>query len=275
MEIELNAGTQFHPAVAKAFVAVQRGIDPAEVLSVDELREIRGASAPYRLGLSGVGDLKERPELLALGGVVVALGGLGLGQASLAAAGGAVAVAGLALRALLRVRSEGTAAAVRRAVAAGDERARVFERLAETVGRFWKHDWIGLLSWDEDGLGGTVEHARGAEGPAPASLTSWLVREAESGTDAIVAPGEELGHGGVAVALPLRRENSALIGFLVVTAPRLPPRHIGDALLESLDEIGLALAERPGLDGRGAQGPQPLEAVPDAPDLALVRGNER
>ena len=41
MEIENNAGTQFHPAVAKAFVAVQRGIDPAAVLTPDELQEMR------------------------------------------------------------------------------------------------------------------------------------------------------------------------------------------------------------------------------------------
>ncbi len=239
MEIELNAGTQFHPAVAKAFVAVQRGLDPASVLSAEELREIRGASAPYTLGVAGLADLKERPELLALGGLVVALAGLGLSQTWLAASGGAVAVTGLALRALVRVRSERTAAAVQRAVGVGDEATRVFERLADTVGRFWKHDWIGLLSC------------------------------------AIVAPGEELGHDGVAVALPLRRENSALVGFLVVAAPKLPPRHIELALLESLDEIGLALAERPALDGRRAEHAQPLEAVPDARDLALVRGNER
>jgi len=275
MEIERNAGTQFHPAVAKAFVAVQRGLDPASVLSAEELREIRGASAPYSLRVAGFADLKERPELLALGGLVVALAGLGLSQAWLAAFGGAVAVAGLALRALMRVRSERTAAAVQRAVGAGDEPKRVFDRLADTVRRFWKHDWIGLLSWDEDGLGGTLEQARGADGPASASLTSWLVREAESGADVIVAPGEELGRDGVAVALPLRRENSALVGFLVATAPRLPPRHIELALLESLDEIGLALAERPVLDGRRAEHAEPLEAVPDARDLALVRGNER
>src|SRR5688572_12884401 len=70
MEIERNAGTQFHPAVAKAFVAVQRGIDPLTVLAPDELDEIRDAAAPYRLGLSGPAELKERPELVALGGVV-------------------------------------------------------------------------------------------------------------------------------------------------------------------------------------------------------------
>src|SRR2546430_2369373 len=104
VEIELNAGTQFHPAVAKAFVAVQRGLDPASVLSAAELREIRGASAPYTLGVAGLADLKERPELLALRRLAVALAGLALSPTSLAASGGAVAVAGLALPPLLRVR---------------------------------------------------------------------------------------------------------------------------------------------------------------------------
>ena len=32
-----NAGTQFHPVIAKAFVAVQRGERPADVLSKQEL----------------------------------------------------------------------------------------------------------------------------------------------------------------------------------------------------------------------------------------------
>jgi hypothetical protein len=73
----------------------------------------------------------------------------------------------------------------------------------------------------------------------------WLVREAESGAAAIVAPGADLGREGIAVALPLRRDNSALVGFLVVAAPKLPPRHVELALLDSLDEIGLALAGRP------------------------------
>ena len=42
-----------HPAVAKAFVAVRRGEDPAAVLSPEELEEIRGASTPYRISLAG------------------------------------------------------------------------------------------------------------------------------------------------------------------------------------------------------------------------------
>jgi len=248
MEIERHAGTQFHPTVAKAFVAVQRGTDPATVLSAEELADLRGATAPYRIALSGPGELKERPELVALGGVVVALAGLGFAQGWLAVAGGGET---------------------------GEERERVFVRLAETVARVWKHDWIALTSWDEDGLGGSIEQALGDDPLPAAALTGLLVREAESGRDAIVAAGAELGCSGVVVALPLRRDNSALVGFLVVAAPKLPPRHVELALLESLDEIGLALADRPELDGRAAQDAEPLETVPHERDLALVRLDER
>jgi HD-GYP domain-containing protein (c-di-GMP phosphodiesterase class II) len=274
-EIERNAGTQFHPVVAKAFVAVQRGIDPVEVLSPEELAEIQGASAPYRIRLTGLADLKERPELVALGGLVLALAGLGFDQDWLAASGAGMAVAGLALRALVRVRAERAAGSVQRALGIGDGRNRVFERLADTVGRFWPHEWIGLLSWDEDGLGGSVEYARGAGGPPPAALTGWLVREAESGLAAIVAPGAELGREGIVVALPLRRDNSALVGFVVFAARRLPPRHVELALLDSLDELGQALAERPPLDGGSTEEAQAPETVPHARDFAVARLDER
>jgi hypothetical protein len=274
-EIERNAGTQFHPSVAKAFVAVQRGADPATVLSAEELAELRGASAPYRIGLTGPSELKERPELVALGGVVLALAGLGFAQDWLASSGVGIAVAGLTLRAVIRLRAERAAAALHRALGTGEERERVFVRLTDTVARVWKHDWIALMAWDEDGLGGSIEHARG-DSPLPsAALTGLLVREAESGRNAIVAPGEELGRDGVVVALPLRRDNSALVGFLIIAAPMLPPRHVELALLDSLDEIGLALADRPELDGGAAQDAQPLETVADERDLALVRLDER
>jgi len=275
-EIERNAGTQFHPAVAKAFVAVQRGIDPATVLSRDELAAIRGASAPYRVRLVGSGELKERPELLALSGVLLALAGLGFDQGWLAVAGAALAAGGVALRVVVRFRAGRVAAALHRAITPADEPAALFGRVAKAMSAAWHHEWAGLVSWDEDGLGGAVEAARGDGGPAPAALTSWLVREAESGSNAIVAPAVELGLAdGVAVALPLRRDNSALVGFLVFAAAKLPPRHVELALLESLDELGLALAARPELDGCGAQHTEPLETVANASDLALVRLDER
>jgi HD-GYP domain-containing protein (c-di-GMP phosphodiesterase class II) len=274
-EIERHAGTQFHPTVAKAFVAVRRGLDPLTLLSPEEVEEIRSASAPYRLGIAGPAELKERPELLALGGVVLALAGLGFSQTWLAVCGAGVAVAGLTLRALVSLRAERVAAALHRAVGHDGNRDEVFAELVATVGRVWPHEWIGLLSWDEDGLGGTVEHERGTTAPPAPALTGWLVREAESGRSAIVASGVEFGRDGIVAALPLRRDNSALVGFLVVTAPALPRRHVELALLDSVDEIGLALAERPALDGGGPQGAEPLEAVANTGNLALVRLDER
>jgi HD-GYP domain-containing protein (c-di-GMP phosphodiesterase class II) len=275
MEIENHAGTQFHPVVAKAFVAVQRGIDPATVLTAEELQTMRRASAPYRLHVVGVGELKERPELLALGGVVLGLGGLGFGQTWLTVMGGVVALAGLGLRAVVQVRAGRAAAALQRALGTHDERTQVFGRVVEAMSAAWHQTWAGLVTWDEDGLGGSLDAETGRQGPSVAALTSWLVREAESGRDAIVAPGAELGIDGVVVALPLRRDNSALVGFLAFAAPKLPPRHVELALLESLDELGLALAAKPELDRGGSEQPEPLETVADPGDFALVRFDER
>jgi len=275
MEIENHAGTQFHPAVAKAFVAVQRGLDPATVLMPEELQEIRRASAPYRIHLVGVGELKERPELLALGGVAVGLAGLGFGQTWLTVAGGALALAGIGLRAVVQVRAGRVAAALHRALGTNDERVQVFHRVVAAMSSAWHQSWAGLVAWDEDGLGGSLDAQAGMDGPGPSALTSWLVREAESGREAIVAPGAELGVDGLAVALPLRRDNSALVGFLAFVAPKLPPRHVELALLESLDELGLALAVNPELDGGRSERAEPLETVADASDFALVRFDER
>jgi HD-GYP domain-containing protein (c-di-GMP phosphodiesterase class II) len=275
MEIEANAGTQFHPGVAKAFVAVQRGIDPAAVLTPQELHELRHASAPYRLRLVGAGELKERPELVALGGIVVALAGLGFDQAWLTVTGGLLALVGLGLRAAVQVRAGRAAAALHRALGSHIERIAVFQGVVEALSGVWHHRWAGLVAWDEDGLGGSLDAQSGTDGPAPAALTGWLVREAESGRDAIVAPAAELGVDGVAVALPLRRDNSALVGFLAFVAPKLPPRHVELALLESLDDLGLALALKPELDGGGSQEPEPLETIADPGDFALVRFDER
>jgi putative nucleotidyltransferase with HDIG domain len=243
-EIERNIGSQFHPVVAKAFVAVERGLDPEQVLTAAELAQIRGASVSTRLGgVPGGRDLKERPELLALGGVVLALVGLGFDQRWVAVAGAVLATLGIVFRAVARARSERLTEALRRALHA-PSRPALFDQLVDRLERSWAIDFACLISWDEDGLGGSIELTRG-QGPGEAALMSWLVREAESGADVIAAPGAEWGRGGIALALPLRRESSALAGFLVLEGPRLPPRHVELALLETLDEVGLALAARP------------------------------
>jgi hypothetical protein len=57
--------------------------------------------------------------------------------------------------------------------------------------------------------------------------------------------GFELQQEGVVVALPLRRENSALVGFLVLAVPRRLPAQVELALADAADELALALANRP------------------------------
>ncbi len=273
-EIERNLGTQFHPVLGKAFVAVQRGQDPAQVLTSEELAAIRAASTPYRLAaIPGRRDLKERPELLALGGLVVLLAGLGFHELWLTLVGATVGAVGVVLRLRARSRSLRLVHALRAALHTPGREA-VFDDLLDRISRAWPVSWAALVSWDEDGLGGRIERERG-EGPPEPAVMSWLVREAESGADAIAAIGAELGGEGVALAFPLRRETSALAGFIVVEAQRLPPRHVELAVEETIDEIGLALAERPGLGGSGGEHAQPLEAGPDLGHLVVGRLDER
>ncbi len=264
IEIERNLGTQFHPVVGKAFVAVQRGLDSCELLAPEELSELRRASASYRLRVPGAHDLAERPELVALGGVVFSLLGVGVGWAWLA-------LLGIVLRTNVRLRAARSAASLRRTFGAPDR----VTAIVDVLGRSFPVRWAGLVDWDEDGLGGSIRRTIGADGPSQADLMSWLIREAESGAEVIVAPGAQLGRDGIEIALPLRRDNSALVGFLVLEADRLPPRHLELALLETLDELGLAFADRPALDGGDAEDAEALQAGANGGALAVVGLDQR
>ena len=247
-EIERNVGAQFHPAVAKAFVAHQRGRDPYSALTPEEREELRRAAAAYRLAaIPGARDVKQRPDLLALGGLVAALGGVGLRLPALAFAGALVVATGLFLRAWARLRAARLGSAVGAALA-GDDRELIFERLAAVLEDAIAADWVGLVRLEEGGLGGSLAASRG-EAPAEQALLSWLIRQAESPEDVLVAPARELSEQhGVYAALPLRRENSALVGFVVLRSRRALARHAHTALSRTLDAIGLALAERPKSD---------------------------
>jgi putative nucleotidyltransferase with HDIG domain len=243
-ELERNSGTQFHPTVTKAFVAVQRGIDPKTVLSAAELAELQEAAIPYRLpSIPGARDLRNRPELIALGGLTLGLVAAAFGQFAVVAAGAALGVLGLLLYVAGRVRAARLADAVLEAVGHGRDRADKFEALAGVLSGVGAR-WLALVDWQEDGLGGTIRHEHG-DGSAPPALTSWLVREAESGETILTAPGFDLQTEGIVVAVPLRRENSALVGFVVAALAGPLPAYAELALAETAGDVGLALAERP------------------------------
>jgi HD-GYP domain-containing protein (c-di-GMP phosphodiesterase class II) len=242
-EMERNIGKQFHPAVTKAFLALRRGQDPFAALSPEEQEQLRGASAPYRVPeIRGARDLKERPELLALAGLIGGLAGVGLEQGWLVVLGAVVSFCGLTLQAWIRVRADRLSRALADALAEED-RELVFDQLGHVLADTARAEWVALIEWREDGLGGTIEAAHG-DGPLEHVLMSWLVREAESRDELLTTSGHELGSAGAYVALPLRRENSALTGFVVLRTPRALRRYVFSALTASLDALGLALAPR-------------------------------
>jgi putative nucleotidyltransferase with HDIG domain len=245
-EIERNSGTQFHPIVARAFVALERGHDATALLTADELAQLRDAAIPYRLPvIPGARDLRDRPELIAIAGVTLALVAAAFGQLELVYAGGAVGLFGLLLYVRRRTRVARLTHAMLDALGRGQSRETSFDEVTSVLERACGATWSGLIDWEEDGLGGTVSRERGTDGPHLPVLTSWLVREAESGETLLSAGGFELQQEGVVVALPLRRENSALVGFLVLALPRRLPAQVELALAEVSDELALALANRP------------------------------
>jgi HD-GYP domain-containing protein (c-di-GMP phosphodiesterase class II) len=244
-EIEQNAGTQFHPTIARAFIAVQRGQPIEAALEESELAGLREAALPYGSQRAfGLGELRRRPELAAVAGAALALLGAGVGQLELVAAGAAAAGAGLVLRALRRLRSSRLVEELRQAVAASTDRLGLFEWVAAAVGERADLNWAGLIAFDEHGLGGVIELQQGSARPREAALLSWLVREAQA-DEVVISAGGELGSEGTTVTLPLRRENSALVGFVVFMLGKRPGAFVELALGTCLGELGLAFAEQP------------------------------
>jgi HD-GYP domain-containing protein (c-di-GMP phosphodiesterase class II) len=245
-EIEAKAGTQFHPVIAKAFVALQRGQRPEDVLAPDQLAAIRDApSAPPR-PRAHMRDLRQRPELLVLLGVSVTLVGVAVDLVEVLGVGAGLGIVGVGLWSVSRLRAARLSKALDAALRRARDRYNVFAGLAGGFANAWSQDFALLVSWSEEGDGGAIELTDGVSDIPPAELTSWLLREAESDRDVIVDDGSELGRVGSALALPLRRENSALVGFLVLGGPKHPPAHVLAAARAHLDRIGLALADAPG-----------------------------
>lgn len=244
-ELELNAGAQFHPAVAKAFSALQRGIDPRVVLTVAERSELRRMS-PHQASewLDVLLARMREPQTVVVAAVVAGLIAVAAtawlaAEGALALAVGAFALHGIDRRRGNRLARELTLLARR---APGPEKtfAAVAERLAEA----FEVRWAGLVSWEERKLEGALEleWSSGAwAAPGEMALTSWLVREADGADELLLTPPGSVGRESTHLAIPLRSADS-LGGYLVVAFGRDLPRHVRLALVTATSEIGVALS---------------------------------
>lgn len=218
-EIEANAGTQFHPAVAKAFVARQLGRDPVTAISPDEYTELR------RLSLRPAASRRVpevRPELVAATALSLGLAAIGLGSPTGALAGLVVAVAALCVHRLQERRAK--------LLASGLALVGSLDALVDRLRQDAPLRWAGVVDWRERELTGSLVRASGHVEAAPteAALTSWLTREAD-GQHLLTCPGSELGAPGSVAALPVRRDGG-IVAYLVLAFEGPPERYVESAL---------------------------------------------
>jgi HD-GYP domain-containing protein (c-di-GMP phosphodiesterase class II) len=240
-EIESKAGTQFHPGVAKAFVAFRRGLDPAQVLTAQELAEIRRVE-PARLARP---KLRLGSEVVVAGSLVAALGSFGLGKPLLAVPALLLAVAGLLRNRLEHRRARTLTAALRGTLARTEPGLAALAALAEAIGHHSPIHWAGTFAWDVRKSAGSAELVWDPAGQAPGetAVTSWFLREADWSDRPLVSSGAELGRDYGHVALPLNQGGSST-GYLVVGVSG-DVRAVADALGAVGDELAEALAPLP------------------------------
>jgi HD-GYP domain-containing protein (c-di-GMP phosphodiesterase class II) len=245
-EIERQAGAQFHPAVAKAFAALERGEDPRTVLSAGERDELRrlARSRPGR-GVAVQHLLDFLPEALTIGGITGALLVLASAPPVYALIPAALAVAGLAARMIDRNQTRRLVSNLHVILAAPVARAAVFDALTRRLAETAELRWSALLGWQEDELFGWIELERRltSERPRAAALTSWLIRDADAGERVLRASGSEVGGSGVYLAIALR-PGDVTAGFLVLALGARPPRRLSLALETCSEELEAAFTGR-------------------------------
>jgi hypothetical protein len=236
-EIESGAGSQFEPAVARAFVALERGLDPGAVLSRDELRRLReplwsgsarGPGPGRAIDLRLVG-----PCLVVTGLVAIGAGVPGLGLAALA--GGAFVLARERLEARRALR---LAQRLGAAVAGGGRDA--FRALAGVLDRETGVSWAALVSLHGREHGGAVVDRCGDELPADGATLSWLLRDLDVRDPLRLGHASELGSAGSVAVLALGPD-AARAGFVVLAFREHLPRRVESALRRSAEGVSAAL----------------------------------
>jgi HD-GYP domain-containing protein (c-di-GMP phosphodiesterase class II) len=238
-EIERGAGQQFHPVVAKAFVALQRGIDPLAVLTPAERDLLRATAMPSGRRRKELRRIVRQPHVAPAVAIVAGLAATGLGYPVGGAAALAVVVIAHGRRLWIAHEGRRLGATLASASHSGDP----FVSVVACVGVVVPVDWACLLSWDERTLEGAITAELGDpdDPPTETAVTSWIIRDAEVADDLLVSEGA-LGRT-AHVALPLR-VNDEICGYLVLRLGRALPPRLELALVDASEELGRTLAPR-------------------------------
>lgn len=240
-ELEKGAGSQFHPALVRAFVAHQRGLDPATVLSAAERQELRrGDQRPGR-GISHWKPETPATVQVAVGSCAAALVAVGVGMPLLAIPAAAAGLAALAWRRRSLTQSLRLARIFRDAANAATP-ADAFDEIVRRLADATPVAWVGLVRLQPEEDAGTLalERSQGTvTPPRPDSIASWLLRDAE-GDDLLVAAGAEVGLPGTLAALRLGAGDDPAQAWLAV-ALYSPSQRITAALLDARPALALAL----------------------------------
>ena len=258
-EIEAQAGKQFHPLVAKAFVAQMRGTDPATVLTPQEHAQLRASVRRGRAIRAVRTYVRRANDATSAAAVSAALLAFGLGYVRIAVAACALALTAVCWRRFEVFRGHRLSRSLATVLASTGSRGRLFADLTSELAYTSQLRWAGLVSWRERELDGSVEFEWGSRvgAPSPTAVTSWLLREREAdGDDLLEALGDDLVGSGAHVALALR-DGGTVTGYLVLGFARSVPRHVDIALRRSCGCFG-ALAFRAAEPG---QEPRSLVAV--------------
>jgi putative nucleotidyltransferase with HDIG domain len=258
-EIEAGAGTQFHPVVAKAFVAMERGLEPASVLAPGELAALRRVGAREWPSVGRIARaLRRRRESLAAVALAASLTAVGIGNPVLAAVAAAAAAAVLGTRTLERIRARRLASRLGATVSSHPAGVRL-DALAQGLSLAAPLRWAGLVAWDERDGGASVEGEWGERCTAPSetALGSWLLRDAEEAGGLAAAEGAELGVRGRAIGVRLSGCASGAYAVLLFSAA--PPGHVELALELMAADVGAALASEIDPARRSVPDPAPGE----------------
>jgi putative nucleotidyltransferase with HDIG domain len=252
-EIEKNSGSQFHPSVAKAFVALRRGQDVKHALTESELAEVRRLARDRRASSF---KLAVPLELVGVGGMVAALTAVAAGRALLAGASLALAAVAIAVDRWEEHRARELLATLR-AVANRNSGhpEETFRGLISELSLSCRLRWAAVLSWQApEGIGEIeLEWNAGGDGPSETALTSWLVRDAEAAANVLIAAGTELGRDDAHVAVPLAHEGGPA-GYLIFAIAGRIPRHVEKALRRSTPFLSTDLLQQ-------SESRRPLKAV--------------